>query len=120
MTESTLIQNARQFGSFSAIGTPDTIDTTNGNRILVGPHQKILLLVHLSTSSNNDTVKVLAGANPPAFRGGIGDYTYTSTGGAKELYMLLDTGRFADDDGYIHLTFPTHTSLAGTLEAYGV
>ena len=120
MTESTLIQNGRQVGSFAEIGTPDTIETTLGNRILVGPHQKILLLVHLSASTSNDTVKVLAGANPPAFRGGIGDCVYTSTGGAKELYMLLETARFADDDGYIHLTFPTHVSLAGTLEAYGL
>ena len=34
--------------------------------------------------------------------------------------MLLETARFADDDGYIHLTFPNHVSLAGTLEAYGL
>jgi hypothetical protein len=120
MTESTVIQNDRVGCVLIASGTPDTIETTLGNRIFVGPYQRILLLVHLSASTNADTIKVLAGANPPAFRGGIGDYTYTSTGGAKELYMLLDTARFADDDGYIHLTFPTHTTLAGTIEAYGI
>lgn len=119
MTESTIIQNERKM-VFTAVGTPDTLDTTNNNRIKVGPYKKILLLAHISAATQNDKISIKAGANPPAFRGGIGDYTYTCAGGAVELYMLLDTSRFADDDGYIHIEYPAHTSLAGTFEAFGI
>jgi hypothetical protein len=119
MVESTIIQNAR-VTELTARGTPDTIETDLGNRISVGPYKKILLLVHVSAATQNDVIRVVAGGNPPAFRGGMGSKDYTCAGGAAELYMWLDTSRFADDDGYIHITFPTHVTLAGTLEAYGL
>jgi hypothetical protein len=119
MTESTLVLNA-PVQVLTAIGTPDVLEATLGNRIPVGLYRHILLLFHISAATTNDSINVAAGANPPAFRGGLGDCTKVLASGAQELYMWLETARFADDDGYIHLTFPAHTSLAGTIEAYGI
>ena len=120
MVKSTILVNEVKEGVFAARETPDTIDTTLYNMVEVGKYRKMLLLVHLSASTNNDTIIIPAGVNPPAFRSGIGDYTYTSTGGAKELVLKLETARYMQADGYIYVTFPTHVSLAGTIEAYGL
>ena len=122
MTESTVFQNnaKTEVLGLTPCAVPDVIETTLGNRILVGAYQKLLLIFHLSASSNNDTLKILAGQNPPAFRSGIGDLGYTSDGGAKDLFMQIDTARFAADDGFIHITSPVHATLAGTIEVYGL
>lgn len=107
-------------GTFNAAETADAVDIANDNQLLVGNYQHLILVFHLNASTNADTITISAGANPPAFRAGLGDLVYTSTGGAKELCIgPLETARYKQSDGYIYVMFAGST-IAGTIEAYGL
>lgn len=108
-------------GTYNAAETADTIETTGGNRVLVGTYQHIILYFHLSASTNLDTINIVEGTNPPAFRAGLGGKTYVSSGGAKEICLgPLETARYMNSDGYIYITYPVQNSIAGTVEAFGL
>lgn len=123
MTESTVLVNDMVHTDrhgFVVAETADTLDCVNGHIVTAGLYRRLILAFHISASTNGDKLTITAGDNPPAFRAGIGSLTYTFVGGAKELVMNIDTSRFQNDDGFIHIASATHASLAGTIEAYGV
>lgn len=125
MTESVILVNdllttAAKREGFVVAETADTLDPGNGHTIDPAGYQSVILALHVSASTNGDDLVVEAGDNPPAVRQGIGDLTYTFTGGAKELVLKLETARFIQDDGLIHISSGTYVSLAGTADCYGV
>lgn len=125
MTASTIAINdltGSNAGAFCDAETADTLEASLGNRVLVLGYRRVILAFHISGATTNDKISITAGDNPPAFRAGIGALVWTSAaGGAAEVVLgPLETARFIDTDGYINMTFPTHVSLAGTIEAFGV
>jgi hypothetical protein len=106
-------------GAFNEAETPAVLDTSNGNVIVTGEAGgKILLYIHLSAATAEDTVTVVAGDAEQAFRSGLGDLVYTCAGGAVELVLgPIETARFLQDDGQIYIDTAGET-IAGTVEAF--
>ena len=122
MTESTIAVNAFTGSTrhtFNTSETADTLDETNGHKVL-GGYKHLILAFHLSAATANDVIRIAAGEYGPAFRSGIGYLDYTCAGGAEEACIHIDSSRFCQDDGYVHISFPTKVSIAGTIEAFGI
>lgn len=107
-------------GAFNVAETPVAVNIGNDAELTVSNYREIILAFHLNASTNADTVTITAGANPPAFRAGMGDLVYTLTGGAKELVIgPLETARYMQTDGKIYVHFAGST-VGGTVECYGL
>lgn len=116
MVRSTITPNTMS-GGFAAAQTADVIDKTN-DHVVTPTKRHMILALHISAATAADTVKIIAGDNPPAFRSGIGDLTYACVGGAAEVVMgPIETARFLQNDGTINIDV-AGSSIAGTIDAY--
>ncbi len=101
------------------------IDAANGmtialpsNAIPASPDAEQLLLYVQNTFAGTKTVTVRAGtSNPPAFRGGLGDFTSGNlTASTGTAYLgPFDSSRFIQSDGSISVDFAA--SMTGTIWA---
>ncbi len=104
-------------GGFATPVTADTIDKTN-DHVITPTKRHLILAFHLSAATAADTIKIMAGDNPPAIRQGIGDLTFSAAGGAEEAIVgPIETARYLQSNGTIEIDI-AGTSIAGTIEAY--
>jgi hypothetical protein len=109
-------------------GTPpdrpagSTIDTNGTVPIEVadfGGYGGWLVIEVIESNTRALTVKVLAGDNPPAVRSGLGDLTVAITQNTGKVIGPIETARFAQNDGDIHVSFTgTGGAAAATVRTY--
>jgi len=95
--------------------SPDTIDTANtttGIPIAVPANcnQLLVRIKQTNSASGTQTLAVKAGPNPPAFRGGMGNLTFTSVAKNAIKYLRLETARYMQADGTIRLLISAPSS----------
>lgn len=93
-----------------------TITPANGASIAAGGDTRKLLIRVTNTHTSDHTVTIRAGANPPAFRSGIGDATITVPASTGVRYITVESARFAQADGSIWLDFDT--GMTGKVMAF--
>lgn len=110
------IQSLVQNGGTVSAGT--ALDAANGMVIAAGSKTRGLLVYikHSGgTAGTPGTCSVVPGADPPAFRQGLGtlvDVTPTAT----DRVLLVESARFAQANGDIYLDLST--GFTGTVYAY--
>jgi hypothetical protein len=92
------------------------ISPTNGAVIAAGGNTQRLLIVVKNTSGASRDVTVRAGVNPPAALAGQGDLVASVPATTGVRMFAIESGRFAQENGDIHVDFVTST--AGTIHAY--
>lgn len=108
-----------------AAPTADTIDQSNGMTLAVTSNgipasvdvDHVILKVDNSAASAKK-VTIKAGANPPAFRAGIGDLQVSVTNGATSYVGPFDPARFVQADGSLSVDF--ESGFTGTITAFFV
>lgn len=92
------------------------IDLSNSAVPATGSAQDLLIYVK-NSYSGTQTVTIKAGANPPAFRQGLGDYTTGNLTGSTGTAFIgpLDSSRFLQTDGKVNVDFSA--SATGTIWA---
>jgi len=109
-----LAKNSNLIGTTGAT-TIDATLVTNGVTIAnARPEQLIIRATNTEASTN--TVTVLAGANPPAIRGGQGNLVVTiaATSGVQFIGPF-ESDKYLQADGSISLDF--ETGMTGSLDA---
>jgi hypothetical protein len=87
------------------VASPHTIVAADGALIHAGGNtRKLVIVVKNSGTALPGTVTVTAGANPPAWRQGLGDLTVVVPVSSERL-ILVESARFAQADGDIYLAF---------------
>lgn len=102
--------------SETAAVTGTTIDPANDLSISVGHDTERLLIEVTNTHGSDHDITVVAGANPPAFRAGLGDLTITVPATSGDVFFVLESARFIQSDGTIHID--CETDHAGVAKAY--
>jgi hypothetical protein len=100
------------------------IDVTNGMNIPVttsgipaSPDEEDIFIFVQTTNGADKAITIRKGANPPAFRAGLGDLVVTAhaaTGGG--IIGPLESARHKQSDGSINVDFASGTT--GTITAY--
>lgn len=93
-----------------------TIVPANGAAIAAGGNTRKLVIRVTNTHGSDHTVTVKAGANPPAFRQGLGDASVTVAATTGVQYLTVESARFIQSDGSIHLDFDT--GMTGKVMAF--
>lgn len=96
-------------GTTPATGT--TIDPANGVSIAAGGDTSRLLLEISQTAEADKDITIVAGTG---FRAGLGSLVLTLN--AATSLVAIESARFAQADGSIHIDFETGTT--GTVKAY--
>ncbi len=115
---------ARDSVTITALGINDgmaepagtTIVPANGASIAAGGDTRKLVIRVTNTHGSDHVVTVRAGANPPAFRRGIGDATITVPATTGVRYITVESARFAQADGAIWLDFDS--GMTGKVMAF--
>lgn len=104
--------------------TADVLDTgTDPVDLTFAPdgdlHNILLEFINTAAAADTMTVKVNAGAMPPAMENSYGDLSVTVAQNAVR-YLVLDSSRFMQADGKIKITFtPANTKTQTmTVRAY--
>ena len=105
----------------------DTLDTANaatGVPIAVpaGCNQLLLHLKQTNSAAGTQTIAIKAGANPPAFRAGLGNLTLTSVAKSAEYFLRLEAARFMQADGTIRVlvSAPGSDTLGWEVECFNM
>ncbi|NUQ69707.1 MAG: hypothetical protein HUU17_02675 [Chthonomonadales bacterium] len=93
-----------------------TIAPANGATIPAGGSTRRLIIRVTNTHGADHAVVVKAGANPPAFRQGLGDLSITVPATSGVRYLTLESARFVQADGAIWLDF--ETGMTGKVMAF--
>jgi hypothetical protein len=95
-----------------AAPTADTVDQANGmtlaiptSGIPVSPDADHLILVVNNSAGSTKTCTIKAGANPPAFRAGLGDLVVSLTTTQTAYIGPLETARFKQADSSLSVDF---------------
>lgn len=106
-----------------AAPTADTVDQANGMTLAVtataiptGPDVDHVILKVDNTAGSTKTCTVKAGANPPAFRAGIGDLVVSILTSATSYIGPFEPARFSQADGSLSVDFST--GFTGTITAF--
>lgn len=91
------------------------INTSNGGTIAAGGNTGKLVIWVSNTDSAAADVTVVAGTVQEAVRSGLGDLVY-EVGAAEQAYIVVESARFAQDDGAIYLNY--ETGMTGFAAAY--
>lgn len=108
----------------TSLPSAQAIDTNGTVPIAAGSLMDRLIIEVVNTDDAALTVLIKAGDNPPALRAGQGDLSVAlaaSGGGATAKRMIgpFESGRFAQDDGSINVTFTAATgSPAAEVRVY--
>lgn len=108
----TVTQLTRNAATTQPAGT--AINTTNGAQVDAAKADRIVLRV-TNTNGTQRTVTIKAGANPPAFRAGLGDLAVVVPASTGDVLIPVESARFAQADGMIYLNF--EASMAGVVSA---
>lgn len=92
------------------------IAPANGATIAAQSDCRKLLVRITNTHGSDHPVTVKSGANPPAFRQGVGDLSVTVPATSGVRYLTLSSARFAQADGAIYLDF--ETGMTGKVMAF--
>lgn len=108
-------------GAFKNHATADAIDKSNDHVIAAASNfERMIISFELSAATAADTITIVAGTAHPAFRAGIGDLTFSATGGEERVCIgPIETARYLQADGTIHIDIAGST-IAGTIDAYSV
>lgn len=109
----TITALAKDAGTSTPAGT--VISPTNGANIAAGSDFRKLVIRVTNTYGGDKTVTIKAGANPPAFRSGIGDDVITVTASTGDVLIPIGSARFAQADGSINVDF--ETGMTGRISA---
>ncbi|NLH98501.1 MAG: hypothetical protein GX446_03310 [Chthonomonadales bacterium] len=109
-----ITQLALSSGVAEPAGT--TIAPSNGATIPAGGDTRKLIIRITNTYGSERTVTVRAGSAPPAFRQGLGDATITVPATSGVRYVTVESARFVQADGSIHLDF--ETGMTGKVMAF--
>lgn len=101
-------------GTAEPAGT--TIVPANGALIPAGGDTRKLLIRINNTHTAERNVTIRAGVNPPAFRAGLGHAVVTVPANTGVRYVTVESARFAQADGSIHLDFDT--GMTGKVMAF--
>ena len=71
------------------------------------------LLISLYNASGGATATVQAGDNPPSLKAGLGATSALTIPAADCVLLVIDPGRFAQDDGKIRITIGSNTVVVG-------
>ena len=88
----------------------------NGASIPAGGDTRKLVIRVTNTHGSDHTVTIRAGVNPPAFRQGIGDAEVTVAASTGVQYLTVESARFIQSDGSVHLDFDT--GMTGKVMAF--
>ncbi len=99
----------------TALVAGTTITPANGAAIAAGGNTQRLAIYVKNTFAGAKTVTVKAGDNPPAVAAGQGDLV-ESFAQDDEKFITLESARFAQSDGSIHIDF--ENGMTGTIAAY--
>lgn len=99
----------------TAWGSGTTLSATNDAVVAPGSDTQGLLLRITNTHGSDHVVTIKAGANPPAFRAGMGDLTVTVPATSGDVVVALESARFVQADGKINIDI--ETNHAGTIWA---
>lgn len=99
----------------TAVAAGTQINPANNAAIAAGGDTQRLLIQVKNGGEDAKTITVKAGSNPPAFAAGQGDLTDSVAAGA-EKYLVLESARFAQANGDIHVDF--EAGMTGTIAAY--
>ena len=92
-----------------------TVTAADGATVPAAGDTRKLLLEFNQTDATARVATIVKGAGIQAVRAGIGDLVTVGTQNVPE-YVVLESARFAQADGAIHIDF--HASWAGTVRAY--
>lgn len=109
VTVTALTQNA---GTTNPVGT--TITPANDAEIDGTLAERMLIRV-TNTHGTAHPVVIKAGVNPPAFRSGLGDLSVTVPLTSGDVLIPIESARFMQADGKIHIDF--ETDHAGKISA---
>ncbi len=98
------------------VGTPWSIDATNGGLIQAKAKTRRLVIQVKNTAGAQGTLSLVPGANPPAFRQGMGTATVTVPATTGERFILVESARFAQANGDIYLDFSA--GMTGSVNVY--
>lgn len=101
-------------GTVATYGTPVS---ANGAVISAGGDTSGLFLHVKSGSGTAGTVTIGAGDNPPAFRQGIGPATIVVAANSERM-IVLESARFAQNDGTIEVDWSASLDTVGRVAAY--
>ncbi|MFN3652349.1 MAG: hypothetical protein ACK47B_22465 [Armatimonadota bacterium] len=102
----------------------DVLDTGTGTVTLSAPvageSDRVVLEVTNTQGAAALQVAVKAGANPPAFRAGLGDYVPSAlAAGATALYGPFESARFVGAGGALQVAFtPASGTIGATIRCY--
>lgn len=107
-----------------SVDTIDTANTSAGVPVAVpaGCNQLLVHIKQTNSGSGTQTFTVKAGANPPAFRGGLGNLVLTDVAKAAEYFLRLEAARFMQADGTIRflIAAPSATNLGWEVEIFNM
>lgn len=90
-------------------------DATNGMKVVASEPERIIL--HVKNADTADkTVTIKAGANPPAWRSGLGDLAVNVVAGTNRFIGPFESARFEQVGNEIWIDFSAATSV--TVAAY--
>lgn len=101
-------------GGVAAAST--TADATNDHFINPGGNTGKLVLWAKNTAAAPADLTVVAGADPPAFRSGLGNLTVTVPATNGERLIVLESARFVRKDGTIYIDLAS--GFTGSLACY--
>ncbi|MBM3494634.1 MAG: hypothetical protein FJX72_10030 [Armatimonadetes bacterium] len=93
-----------------------TIAPANGATIPAGGDTRKLVIRVTNTHGSDHPVTVKAGSGGPAFRRGLGDQSVTVAATSGVQYLTVESARFVQSDGAIHLDFDT--GMTGKVMAF--
>lgn len=104
-TRDALTITALTVNAGNAVPAGITYDPANGVSITGAAHGHKVLVEITNTGGTAGTATFKAGDNPPAFRAGIGDLEVAVAATSGDKLFVLETARFAQDDGTISVDF---------------
>lgn len=113
----TITDLALNGGVAAVAGT--TIAPANGAVIDTSGYKGRKLVVEVTNTAVADKVAtVKAGANPPAWRAGLGDLALTVPANTGDVLVCLESSRFLQADGKINIDFGA--AMTGAVKCYAL
>ena len=103
ITPTTLAINTASADILDADGVAIASASANTFVIAAGGRAGGLLTLKFFDDGSGDTIVIKAGDRPPSQRVDLGDLSFTMAASDCK-YIVIETGRFLQDDGTIHVT----------------
>lgn len=119
MARTAVTVNSLTAGTFTALPTPTTADTTNDHVVDCSafPLEELFLVIK-QTDASARVATIVAGDNPPALSAGQGNLTKSMAQNETWVIAGLESARFLQDDGKLNIDLAA--SFAGEITAYRI